>query len=972
MPKLNIKKQDMPLLLGGKGNLSVDTGSLSLTSPLDETDASVFSVKLNAAGDRRVQFGQGKSAEIEVSKEANVTLTPVFSSSPDKQAKLLKLFGAAAFFRNGSNTDKVVLIFDTGAAAGLSASGSFRYAALSAGFKLEAGINGRFGYMKALSRDLTIRDLMYQFFRTMRLPEQGIHAPQPGEAISLQYGGYLRLGAEISTGYSLRGTKSVSLAELDLSEEYKLSVIGRIALSARVAGDYSILVSCAEEADFNNWARVRVRRRRSRELKFAADVNMGFANAIETPATADEFLGAALGVNAKNILNVLAKAHELSDFEKFRGATDKLAQRFVGELMHKGFAELTTKAEFNKFLAIANNVTESYQTVGDRAVTLFDRYFDRLDELTGVLKWISELDEYALQTVRKRLNPTAWNILSQLTDGDPLGFLVGKITIGNRKIDSLDELKRRAQDALALIQDRAHGNIRGVIATAKESLGIDRLFRELAELDSPDELKSLADEKVGLFVSRLVGRSLASSADIKEAFKETKKVLDNLDEFRSRLYKTFKNAAQSSYKFALHAEYSRASETNNLIDVLINMNKSRGAELLAQAGKGNFGEILLNADPNLVRLKEGVFTHRTHRESAFNINIFGWHLNYHYEGFDRVITETKQRLIPSAHGISVFTQVGLEIERERKKQEEKIHSNFLLRALAESKGVMDTVPGTTGHIMGILTSLISSYQLRFTDDNTSRAELEDCLAFARELGLDKNGATVAGLSPFLAAAPGGDFGKVTAVYDVKFNQQAVDALLSIDALSELQEYAIRSAMRQLVLSNYLRADSLHDVAFAYATPGTFATFRKSGANFVGGLGIREFPVSLPSSLAISAPYKVHLSNAERRFLETLYNIENRMVKAVKILYRELGSQRMKKPLDLEERLADFGRAMNDFDSFDQTNGGNNAVGASTMYAVFDALLRMVTGSTHNNTAMLTISNEVDGEMKEKVFLALSE
>jgi hypothetical protein len=95
------------------------------------------------------------------------------------------------------------------------------------------------------------------------------------------------------------------------------------------------------------------------------------------------------------------------------------------------------------------------------------------------------------------------------------------------------------------------------------------------------------------------------------------------------------------------------------------------ATALQQADSGDFGEIHLNPDPNLVRLKEDVFTHQTHRERAFAENIFGWHLNYHYEDFDCVITETEQLLIPSAHGISVFTQVGLEIERERRKKEER-------------------------------------------------------------------------------------------------------------------------------------------------------------------------------------------------------------------------------------------------------------------------------------------------------------
>ena len=38
-------------------------------------------------------------------------------------------------------------------------------------------------------------------------------------------------------------------------------------------------------------------------------------------------------------------------------------------------------------------------------------------------------------------------------------------------------------------------------------------------------------------------------------------------------------------------------------------------------------------------------------------------LNYQYEGFDRVIAETEQRLVPSDQGITVLTTASLEVER---------------------------------------------------------------------------------------------------------------------------------------------------------------------------------------------------------------------------------------------------------------------------------------------------------------------
>src|SRR6185369_1298295 len=229
----------------------------------------------------------------------------------------------------------------------------------------------------------------------------------------------------------------------------------------------------------------------------------------------------------------------------------------------------------------------------------------------------------------------------------------------------------------------------------------------------------------------------------------------------------------------LHASYSRSSESDGLIDVLINVAGAKGQALLSQAGKGDFEEILATADTALVRLREGVFTHRLRRESAFKVNIVGWHLNYAYEGFDRVITETEQRMIPTDRGITVLTTAELQLERMRKRQKQEIHMNFLLRALGESAKAGKSDGKTTAYLIDALNSLTARYELNFTDDDTSVSELQDYLEFAKELGLDREGATLTSLDPLLPRAANGGFGKVKASYDVRFGEKAITALLGV-------------------------------------------------------------------------------------------------------------------------------------------------------------------------------------------------
>ena len=83
MAILPLNKKDIPFLLGGKGELSVDTGKVRPLSAIPEETATVFSVGFSAAGSEKIALGGSDTVKIGVSTKANATLTPVFSSSPN-------------------------------------------------------------------------------------------------------------------------------------------------------------------------------------------------------------------------------------------------------------------------------------------------------------------------------------------------------------------------------------------------------------------------------------------------------------------------------------------------------------------------------------------------------------------------------------------------------------------------------------------------------------------------------------------------------------------------------------------------------------------------------------------------------------------------------------------------------------------------------------------------------------------------
>jgi hypothetical protein len=967
MPSISLKKKDLPFLFGGTGEAAVDTGNLQPGQPVDGTKPVLLDVHFTAKGSDRVALGLPDTVKLTVSTKDNLQLIAIFPGSTGAAARLAGACGQGDFFKDGRNSEKLLLALDTGISAGVSAAGSFGYSALKTTFEVNAGVDGGYGYVRAFDKALPLQQVLLEFFKSMRLPEQVDGQPAPGEAVSLRFGGYLRVGVEASAGYRLLGTRSTSLGHMALSEKYGLAVLGKVGLSAGIAGQFSVLITAA--SGLPGWARVQVHREHSADYKVAADVNVGFKSQLDhLPPGADEFLGAVLGVNARNFLNVLQKADELADYEKFKGAVDGLARKYVGEFIGQGFEKLGAEAGFKAFLERVHSVLSSYEKVEDRAVALLDRYFHNVPGLTSFLERIQALQPGMLQTLRNTLDPEPWNMLSQLTDGDPLGFLLEEVIVGGRRLDSLAELKKRAAAALDLIRGDQHSALRDAVAVARLGFGVDWFFRELAKIDTVDELQALANEKVGMFVTRLVGRTLDSAANLKEAFKQVKAVLDQIESFKDKLYKRFKEATRASYQVGMNAAYSRASENDALVDALINVSDRRGVDLLAQAGRGDFEQVLTTSDAGLVRLQKGVFTHQVRLEQSWKVHILGWHLNYEYEGFDRVITETEQRLVPSDQGLTVLTTADLTLERERKRNGEQTHVNFLLRAMGESARAIKTQSDDTAYFIEALESATARYRLSFTDENTSAAELRDYLAFAADVQLDTQGATLEALIPFLPQIPNGGYGRIEASYDIRFGARAVSALLSIKELTGAGEAAVRRAMRQMVLSNYLKSEEQHDVAFAYATPGVFDIFAREGFAEFGNHSRRVFAVNLPNS-GISAPSQVALERMELAVLITLYNIENSMVRAIRELYELLNSGKPLDPRDFENRLAHFGSAMKSFDEFDQTTN-RQGCGTTTVFAMFDALVRLAAGGgTPVSTASLRLTSEANGRTVEKIFLS---
>ena len=384
----------------------------------------------------------------------------------------------------------VLLALAVGAQANIAGEGSFKYGVLTAGATLEAGAEASYLFIRAFERG-PAKEVLTDFMRSLSLPAACARPPRRGDVISLEYGGALRVGASLAAEYEVKGTQSLAIRDLKLAEHWKLGVVGKMEVSGSVAGRFQIDVR-GLDAD---WVRVTVRRARAEEFRFGADVSVGAELKSEgLPKSGREFLGALLGVHAKSWLDLVdgaaGEVGKVDSLSALKERLDDLSGDFIERWTGKAVDRVTTEPEIKALLQRINTVVESYRTVEDRAVALFERFvdpvFDRTEELGKRLDDILALADWS--QLKGEIDPSLWNAVRQLTDGDPLGWALGHVP-GTKDL-SLPELKKRAEKALALLRGKAHQEIRDFITTAKTHFGVERLMEEFAGLDTPEELRT--------------------------------------------------------------------------------------------------------------------------------------------------------------------------------------------------------------------------------------------------------------------------------------------------------------------------------------------------------------------------------------------------------------------------------------------------------------------------------------------------
>ena len=951
-------------ILDGAGKLSVGLHAGDLDEPLTRTDKPLLALGVDVAPGQALSLGHSDTVKVSFGTETAVALRPFWSGVG--AVRDLACVGLDTYFDDSAHGKRLILLFDVGGEADASAKMAASFGVLSAGLTIGAGADARYLFARSFADTTTATEVLKDFFTSMRLPGQIAEPLADDEVIVLEYGGYASLGASLGYGYQIKGAPSFEVGQLRVTESYAFSLMAKAGLSAKVAGRFRIAVRAGSEA---GWVRVDLHRTGTNTFAIAADVKAtATLKPTDFPATTDELLEALLGLRARNFLNLLQDVRTYTDFGQLQSRLDTLAEGFIEKLVGKGFDELEKRSNFDELLGKAHRVADAYARAGDHAIALFDRYYDPATKnvqtaLKDALKQITKATQW--KRFEGDIDPTLWAVVNQLTGGDPLGFALKIAKPGG--VTSLAELQNRASDILDQIQSDAHKEILEVIALAKSHFPLDGFVTALAGVDGP-ALRTLTARPLLGFVERITGKAVKglSASEVGQVARRVNEVLGRLEEAKKTFHTRIVETLTQSAEFELHAGYSRAREHDALVSVEIDL---RASELIRAAAHGDFATVLASASTGRVRVRDGVLTRKLQTQSKLSVHVVGWHTDWIYDAVDRLLVESEQRIVAEeGNQLTVMTTIEMQREKETKRgrdrARERIYTNLVLRFLGESSGAVAFDAKNRSYLIDSITGMSSRYQLVFDDERTTPSELAQYLSFADDFGLaTSDAAAEAALGQLLPRDANGDFGRISVSYDVRFTEAGLQAFLQ-RPFAATDEARIRRLLRLIVLGNYVsRSHRLAQRGWAYWTPGVREQWKSQGPNFASHFA-REFSPIAPSPLRnLTAPPKATLDGTDLRQLDTLYRIEDSLVKAFSELSRLLALKN-RTPAEYEKGLSDFGTALKHFDSMDE--------GENTMFAVLDRMIQDAwppsATDRHRNSSM-TVKSRMNGAETTRVLVA---
>ena len=949
----NVSKELTKQFSGGSGDIVASIQLEDPTKPLVENENDLLSIKLGLTASKPLVLGNG-GLKLNIKSSTSATLTPFWSLPADAaRRKQLSELGLDRFWTDGKNADRLLLAFDVGASADVSAGGSVKLSPWTIGATLEAGVDAHYVYAKPYPETEPSSDVVDDFFRSVTTPSSLDHALARDEALLWELGGALTFGVKASAGYEMATLRRSSVGGLKLEENFGFRALGSLSFQTQLAGRYRIEIRGIGD----NKMVVTLRKSDRRAYAIAAEIGVDLKTHIDgLPQHANDFLGALLGVRAKNWFDRIVEIGQYSDPAELEKLVDGLTKKFIAKWSGTALDSFLTMlpADLKKVMDDIKKVGEAYVSLEDRVVSIFERFFDAktaqlAKNAATALAWINTLPSFS-DLKGKVLNDEQSELLDLLTEGRLLDY----IAEGDAALKRVKDLARKILD-LDAAEDAISKKIREVIQQAKSEFALDTLLKEAASFDA-DTLKAKVNQKVYAFVERWVGRAFdqLEKSELNDVLAEIRAASKNFQTFANRWYDKLQKAADQSITAEIHAAYNRESNDASLFKFELDFSK-RAADckrIMGQIERADFSGIVDPSNADFVNILQGALTDAVKRTRTLTVNAVLNGEKWSYRNVSGIVQNTEQKITSGSGGIVVDTTLTTSVTHERERQKERLFTDFVFNFVAQS-----TDPAFDKHdrrfLLDSIRDMSAHYDLVQSDSHTTATELQDYLALATELGFGKaTDGVVNDLQSLLQKNANGEYGDTKLTYQVRFDDAGVAAMFS----HSVPEKELRSLMRKLLLWNYVHANKPElgwayyyavERDFALAQPNDFRTHSDEWVPLPAVAANRPFPNLKP-------PERILLRQFTRRILYVLYVFENAAVAALEKVRNLVGGATPFEPKHFQNAMADFANALNGYDEFDD--------GPNTIFALMDAMIRLATPGAPRRSSLL-IEQQLKGEQR---------
>lgn len=719
-----------------------------------------------------------------------------------------------------SQKQGVIALTLKGQADGALSGSSLFKAVVDVGFGFKAGAEVGFIYCRPASAEETLIGAIRETFSQARLVQSGLEeaasaghpiAMLPNELRSSKLTGFLGLSAQATLGYRFNGTRDVSLGKLDLASTLLVEAAAELKAGYQLSGAFEILSTAGAEP---GWTRVVVKKDRQSQFDFAFSVSADVK--LSTPAAQPglPLIESLLGTSTGQILSQ-ALAYSQSTPEELRNQADGFLRAVVARWTGRAFY-LLPQEELSQALGRLSLIRTQIQGLDERIVSLYLQSLNQVGfsaavaEISKVLQ-AGDLDAQKEALLSKIGQPQVRGLVEGLLQ-EEFGMVFADYQNLHQKL--ADRVSQMEQ----LVQGQAAQELKGFVQAKLEAVKLPQLAQKLAQYDSPDKLRSQAQEEVQELASRLVGRpfeAIFGNAETAALVGEINRFGSQFQSLLSQAGDLVSKSLNRQGRLAISYAYQKSSRKDALIDVEIRTGSdaspdSAGIGLYAQAVHGRFEVVLGQADLSKVRVNRALFTQALKRSSQVQAHIFGWS----FSGVSTLLSDLQRSIQVGQNGLVTAYSLQEKGSRTDSTRQRSIALNFLLQVSGLAQGAIESdqeMRATSVSVQSDLASLDNRFEFEAVDDLASLDDLHGYFELAVKLDvIDEKGLlglleTVAKLRD--AGMSASNYGKVKVDYDFSFQGTALAKAISTDfsqqmGLSDDNPTALQRIYANRLLATY--------------------------------------------------------------------------------------------------------------------------------------------------------------------------